>query len=152
MTASMSAEVEFGDRFGPVAAASIACADLPDGLPAWLATFVVDAQRETGTLRENGAHQAATARAALINRLLSAASAWLDTEVDIFEAARTVGVCEETIRRAVRRGDIPDQRERPRGHHRIKRGDLERFAAKGSRPYDADADAQDIARLRRQFP
>jgi len=38
--------------------------DLPDDLPPWLTAFVVEAQRETDTLRENGAEQAAAARLA----------------------------------------------------------------------------------------
>ncbi len=73
--------------------------DLPDGLPDWLATFVREALRETETLHENGAHQAATARGALIHRLLAAAHTWLDSEIDVSEAASSMGVCEETIRR-----------------------------------------------------
>lgn len=148
----MSSERALVGRSEPASAAGTTRANLPDGLPDWLVTFVFDAQGETETLRENGAHQAATARATLINGLLIAATAWLDTEVDVSEAARAVGLCEETIRRAVRRGDLPDRRDQPRGHHRIRRGDLERFAAKASGSYDPDADAQDIARLRRQFP
>ncbi len=31
--------------------------DLPDGLPPWLAAFVLEAQRETDTLRDNGAER-----------------------------------------------------------------------------------------------
>ncbi len=126
--------------------------DLPDGLPDWLATFVREALRETKTLRDNGAHQAATARGALIHRLLAAAHTWLDSEIDVSEAASSMGVCEETIRRAVRAGDLPDRRPRSRGRHRIRRGDLEKLATHSRRPYDANADAQDIARLRRAFP
>ncbi len=126
--------------------------DLPDGLPRGLATFVREALRETETLRDNGAHQAATARATLIDRLLAAATSWLDSEISVSEAARTMEVCEETIRRAVRRGDLPDRRPHPRGRYRIRRGDIEKLAAVHSRPYDAHADAQDIARRRRQFP
>jgi hypothetical protein len=84
-------------------------------MPSWLAEFVQEAQRETETLRDNGAHEAATARATLIDRLLAAASTWLDSEIDVSDAARAVGVCEETIRRAVRRGDLPDRRPHPRG-------------------------------------
>jgi excisionase family DNA binding protein len=126
--------------------------DLPDGLPDWLATFVREALRETKTLHDNGAHQAATARGALIHRLLAAAHTWLDSEIDVSEAASSMGVCEETIRRAVRDGDLPDRRPRSRGRHRIRRGDLEKLATHSRRPYDANADAQDIARLRRAFP
>ena len=124
--------------------------DLPAGLPPWLAAFIAEAQRETGTLRENGAEQAAAARTALLRKLLDAARAWLDAQIDIHEAAQEKGVCEETIRRAVRAGWIPDRRANPRGRHRVRRGDLERIADSPARSYDPDADAQDIARLRRQ--
>ncbi len=78
---------------------------LPDGLPYWLAAFVVEEQRETDTLQENGAEQAAAARLALLKKLVTAAATHLDAEIGIHEAARERGVCgEETIRRAVRDG------------------------------------------------
>jgi hypothetical protein len=48
--------------------------DLPDGIPPWLAAFVLEAQRETDTLRDNGAEQAAAARVALLRKLLTAAA------------------------------------------------------------------------------
>src|SRR5438552_15476419 len=102
--------------------------DLPDDLPPWLAAFVLEAQRETDALRENGAEQAATARLALLRKLITAAAAQLDEEIDIHEAALEKGVCEETIRRAVRDGRIPDRRTNPKGRHRIRRGDLNRGA------------------------
>ena len=124
--------------------------DLPDGLPPWLAAFVLEAQRETDTLRENGAEQAAAARTALLKKLLHAAQAWLDAELDSGEAAHETGRCEETIRRAVREGAIPDRRANPRSRHKIRRGDLQKLAARPTGPYDPDADAQDIARLRRK--
>ena len=124
--------------------------DLPDGLPPWLAVFVLEAQRETDTLQENGAEQAAAARAAVLKRLLGAAQAWLDAELDANQAAIETGRCEETIRRAVREGAIPDRRANPRGRHKIRRGDLQKLAAPSTGPYDPGADAQDIARLRRK--
>ena len=123
----------------------------PDGLPPWLAAFVREALQETDTLRENGAEQAAAARAALLRKLLGAAHAWLDAELDAHEAAQETGRCEETIRRAVRAGAIPDRRANPRGRHRIRRGDLQTVAAPESRPYDPTADAQSIAQLRRKL-
>ncbi len=123
---------------------------VPGGLPSWLAAFVREALQETETLQENGAEQAAAARTALLKRLLGAARAWLDTELDSHEAAQETGRCEETIRRAVRDGAIPDRRPNPCGRHRIRRGDLQKLAAPDARPYDPTADAQDIARLRRQ--
>jgi hypothetical protein len=125
--------------------------DLPPGLPPWLAAFVDEAQHETDTLLENGAEQAAAARTALLRRLLDAAGAWLDAEIDVHEAALEKGVCEETIRRAVREGRIPDRRDNPRGRHRVRRGDLERVAGSPARPYDPVTDAQSIAQLRRKL-
>ena len=125
--------------------------DLPDGLPPWLAAFVLEAQGETDTLRENGAEQAAAARVALLRKLVAAAQTYLDTELNAAEAALETGRCEETIRRAVRDGTVPDRRANPRRRHKIRRGDLQKLAAPSGRPYDPDADAQDIARLRRKL-
>jgi len=125
--------------------------DLPDGLPPWLAAFVLEAQRETDTLRDNGAEQAAAARVALLRKLLTAAAAQLDEEIDIHEAAREKGVHEETIRRAVRDGRIPDRRANPKGRHRVRRGDLDGVADSASGPYDPTTDAQGIAQLRRKL-
>ena len=126
--------------------------ELPDGLSPWLEQFVREALRDTYVLQENGAEEAAAARSALISKLLSAASGWLDAEIDVAEAARTTGLCEESIRRAVRDGFLPDRRANPRGRHSIRRGDLQKFATRRGRSYDPNADAQDIARRRRQFP
>ncbi len=124
---------------------------LPDGVPPWLAAFILEAQRETDTLRDNGAEQAAAARLALLKKLLNAAAAQLDEEIDIHEAAREKGVCEETIRRAVRDGRIPDRRANPKGRHRVRRGDLNRVAESPGPPYDPITDAQGIAQLRRKL-
>ncbi len=123
---------------------------LPDGLPPWLAAFVLEAQRETDMLRDNGAEQAAAARVALVRKLVAAAQIYVDTELDAAEAASETGRCEETIRRAVRDGTIPDRRSNPKGRHRVRRGDLQKLATPHTGPYDPDADAQDIARLRRK--
>src|SRR5213595_1493170 len=94
---------------------------LPEGLPPWLAAFVLEAQRETETLRDNGAEQAAVARTALLKKLIATAQGYLDTELDAGEAASETGRCEETIHRAVRDGTIPDRRANPRGRHRVRR-------------------------------
>ena len=125
--------------------------ELPKGTPPWLAAFVLEAQRETDALRENGAEQAAAARLALLRKLITASAAQLDEEIDIHEAAREKGVCEETIRRAVRDGLIPDRRANPKGRHRIRRGDLNRVAETPGPPYDPVTDAQGIAQLRRKL-
>src|SRR5437899_10392414 len=119
--------------------------DLPDGLPPWLAAFVLEAQRETDTLRENGAKQAAAARVALLRKLVAAAQIYLDTELDAAEAALETGRCEETIRRAVRDGTIIDRRANPKGRHRVRRGDIQKLAAPYGPPYDPDADDLDLA-------
>jgi hypothetical protein len=124
---------------------------VPDGLPPWLAAFVLEAQRETEALCENGAEQAAAARLALLKKLLTTAAAQLDEEIDIHEAAREKGVCEETIRRAVRDGRIPDRRANPKGRHRVRRGDLDGVADSPGSSYDPTADAQGIAQLRRKL-
>ena len=125
--------------------------DLPEGTPPWLAAFIREAQRETDTLRENGADQAAAARLALLRKLVAAVAAHLDAEIDIHEAAREKGVHEETIRRAVRDGRIPDRRANPKGRHRVRRGDLNRVAETAGPPYDPITDAQGIAQLRRKL-
>ena len=125
--------------------------ELPEDTPPWLAAFVLEAQRETDTLRENGAEQAAAARLALLKKLIAAAAAQLNEEIDIHEAAREKGVCEETIRRAVRDGRIPDLRANPKGRHRVRRGDLNRVAETPGPPYDPITDAQGIAQLRRKL-
>ena len=124
--------------------------ELPKGAPPWLAAFIHEAQRETDTLRDNGAEQAAAARTALLKKLVAAAQSYLDAELDAGEAAVETGRCEETIRRAVRDGTIPDRRANPKGRHRVRRGDLQMLAASPTARYDPDADAQDIARLRRK--
>jgi excisionase family DNA binding protein len=122
---------------------------IPDGLPSWLVAFVTDAVRENQTLIDNGASQAVTARVALLNSLARTAKSYLDSEIDIEEAAELTGRHPETIRRAVRSGVLPDLRSSPRGHHRIRRGDLQKLAAPKAAQYDPHADAQDIARRRR---
>jgi hypothetical protein len=126
-------------------------ASLDDDLPSWLARFVREATQETDTLRENGAEQAAVARTGLLKKLLHAAQAYTNTELDAGQAARETGCCEETIRRAVRNGAIPDRRANPHGRHKIRRGDLAKLVTPSGPAYDPDADAQDFARLRRKL-
>jgi hypothetical protein len=124
---------------------------LPDDLPPWLAAFFVEAQRETDTLRENGAEEAAAARGALLRKLVDAVQAYLDAELDAGEAARETRRCKETIRRAVRAGTLPDRRVNPRSRHRVRRGDLTKLADHHAQSYDPTADAQSIAKLRRML-
>jgi len=124
---------------------------VPDGLPPWLERFVHEATHETETLRQNGAAQGAAARTALLTKLVKAARAWLDVELDTSEAAHETGVCEETIRRAVRGGRLPDRRANPNARIRLHRRDLLKLAAATRASYDATADAQSIAQLRRKL-
>ena len=120
----------------------------PAGLPAWLATFVSQAVRENQTLIENGAGQAVAARVALLNKLISVAQEYLDGEITVEEAANLLGKHPETIRRAVRKGALPDDRTKRRGRMHIRRGDLELLAGPRPGAYDPVADAQDIAQRR----
>lgn len=124
--------------------------NVPNGLPAWLRAFVLDALAETAILRENGAEGAVAARLAVLRRLVRAADVWLNQEMDTAAAALETGACEETIRRAVREGRIPDRRANPKAHITVRRRDLQKLAAPEADSYDAIADAQDIARLRRK--
>ena len=123
---------------------------IPAGLPAWLVTFVTKARAENQTLIENGAGHAAAARVALLNRLITAAQEHLDGEITVEEAAAMTGKHPETIRRAVRKGALPDDRSKPRGRMRIRRGDLELLAGPRTKGYDPIADAHGIAQRRRK--
>ena len=109
---------------------------LPDGLPPWLAAFISEALRERDTLRENGADQAASARMALLKKLVAAAAAWFNAELDTATAAEETGRCEETIRRAVRDGAIPDSRANRKDHIRLRPGDVQKLAAVSGAPCD----------------
>lgn len=124
-------------------------ATLPHGLPPWLVAFVDEALQENRTLAQNGADQAVAARQALLQKLVASAQAYLDGQLTAEEAAAVIGKHPETIRRAVRKGTLPDGRANPRGRHHIRRGDLDRLAASQRDAYDPIADAQDIARRRR---
>ena len=123
---------------------------VPADLSPWLAAFITEALRETDTLRDNGADAAVAARDALLRKLVTAASTFLDATIDTHQAARELGRSEETVRRAVRAGTLPDHRANPRGRHRVRRGDLQMLVTARTGSYDASADAQDIARLRRE--
>ncbi len=107
---------------------------IPHGLPPWLAAFVEQAQR----------------REALLQRLLAAAQTHLDGEITVEEAASLLGRHPETIRRAIRKGALPDERSKPRGRMHIRRGDLGLLAGHRGREYDPVADAHDIAQRRRK--
>lgn len=121
---------------------------IPVGLDEWLVEYLHKADSETQVLRENGAIGQAAARDALVRGLLHCATEYFEQEVTVSEAAGLLGQCEETVRRAIREGRLPDNRKQPRGHHRVKRRDVV-SVARGNRKYNPVADAQDIAKLRR---
>jgi hypothetical protein len=123
---------------------------IPAGLPAWLVTFVSKARTENQTLLENGAGQAAAARVALVNKLIVAAQEYLDSKISVDEAAVLLRRHPETIRRAIRKGALPDDRSKPRGRMHIRRGDLELLAGPQPKGYDPIADAHGIAQRRRK--
>ena len=115
--------------------------ELPEGLEPWITAWIRRVEEENCVLRENGAKIAAAARCRAVVQFIEAAREWLDAEIDVAEAAEATGRCEETVRRAVRNGDIPDQRPGGRGRHRVRRGDLAALA----RRYDPAADAVALA-------
>lgn len=122
---------------------------VPDELDPWFLEAIEEAMRENAVLRENGAEHQATARDALMRKFLSRAAAWLNEEIGVEEAAEALGRCPETVRRAVRDGDLPDRREKPRGKHRTRRGDVRTLARQQKSKYDPTADALDIAQRRK---
>lgn len=119
---------------------------IPSGLDSWLIDFVRSTLGETEILRRNGAETQAVARDVVVQDFLRRARGWADAEISIGEAAATLGKCEETVRRAVRGGELSDLRTTPRGHIRVRRGEV---VAHRNKAYDPVADAQDIAKLRR---
>ena len=122
--------------------------EVPRGLDPWLLDFLDQATKETDVLRRNGADGQAAARDSMLRDLLRMAADWLNTEIDVPEAAQILGRCEETVRRSIRDGELPDLRTGSRGRHKTRRGDV-LAAAGGGRKYDPVADAQGIAKLRR---
>lgn len=122
---------------------------IPQGLDPWLVEFIKEAEHETSILRANGAESHATAREAVLRSLLRKATEYMNAEIGVTQAAEILGQCEETVRRAIRSGLLPDKRAKPRGHHRTLRGDVLSLARGRAKKYDPVADAQDIAKLRR---
>ena len=117
---------------------------LPTGLEPWIEPWLRRAVAENQVLEVNGAESAAAARCRVLVSFIEAAREWLDSEVDVAEAAEVTGCCEETVRRKVREGVLPDRRPAARGRHRVRRGDLSSLG----RHYDAAADAVRLAATR----
>lgn len=121
----------------------------PVGFDEWLVEFIHHVNRGTAFLRQNGADAQANARDAVIRELLHRGGEHFDAEIGVEEAAAILGRDAETVRRAVRKGSLPDRRDNPRGHHRLRRGDVLSLDSKGQKTYDSAADAQDIAKRRK---
>jgi hypothetical protein len=145
-TSVMTAFGHKDEKFTPN---NLALSQLPRGLESWLVDYIGEAQRISSMLRENGAHSQATARDSLLEGLLRKAADYFDERVNVAEAAAILGQSEETVRRAIRDGRVPDDRTSSRGHHRPKRGDVLSLARGRAIKYDPIADAQDIAKLRK---
>jgi hypothetical protein len=126
----------------------VAFSRLPHGVDEWLVAYCLEVEQENVILRENSADRQVAAREAMLKKLVEHATAYYHAEIGTGEAAEILGVNEETVRRRVRSGDLPDGRENPRGHHKIKRGAV-RAQRAGMKEYDPLADAQEVARLRR---
>lgn len=73
----------------------------------------------------------------------------------ITQAAATCGYTEEHLRRLVREGELPAERNGTRGKIKVRRGDLPNKPRRDGRPssdaldYDASEDARSIARALR---
>ena len=87
--------------------------------------LVLDRAREENIILErNGATVAATARAALLADIAEALASPAGEMLTVEEAAHAAGVSIETVRRAVRNGELPDYRSNPRGTIRIRAEDI----------------------------
>jgi hypothetical protein len=96
----------------------------------WFDQFVQVADTETALLRQNGANCQADARLRLVEQLKEALLAAGDETVSVEEASAMTGVNPETVRRAVRRGDLPDGRSSKHQNIRIRKNDLPKLAAR----------------------
>lgn len=90
-----------------------------------LEEVLAEFRQEADVLREWGA----TCQAELIERCASRIEESLlvspEETISVEEAARLAEVSPETVRRAVRRLDIPDLRTKPKGAMRIRRADVD---------------------------
>lgn len=119
------------------------------GLLSWLLEWAEGADAETDLLRRNGALEAAAARDALVANLFEVADAVADEKLTVAEAAARTGKNPETIRRRIRRGELPAERHGERGQYRIRAADVQPATSGDRGGYQPGADAQDIARRRR---
>src|SRR5690349_20097740 len=84
--------------------------ELRSGLPDWMFEVAHSTMTDVSILLDNGADQAAHIRVSMVLKFVDAEKKWSDEEVDVEEAASLTGVCEETIRRKVRSGQLSSTR------------------------------------------
>lgn len=104
----------------------------------WIYDFLEDERASVEVLDSYGAFEAARAAESVLNRLEEAARVNDQQTVSVAEAAALTGVHEETVRRAVRRGEIADLRDEPGQHIRVLRGELDVLRAKARSNVDKD--------------
>jgi hypothetical protein len=103
------------------------------GLRSRLAAFIACAREDNEVLERNGAASQAKARGALLTDLEDLLGA--EEATFTVDEVNKFGPAKETIRRAVRNGEIPDLRHAGRGPMRIRERDVEylKGKARGSR-------------------
>jgi excisionase family DNA binding protein len=111
----------------------------------WLTKLIRKAKADNDVLRQNGASAQAEAREAILREVVAAERLYADELITVSQAATDRGVCEETIRRAIRKGQIPAERRRSIGHRRIRRRDLAAVQAVNRGIYCIEEDALEIA-------
>lgn len=112
---------------------------------------------EAAKLRSRGLTDAATLIQSLRSDLEDCTERFSSALLSIAEASAESGYSEETLRRRIRQGRLPAERQGSRGHYRVQRGSLPlkpdgyQGALRRKKSYDVEEDARDIAeRLRRQ--
>jgi excisionase family DNA binding protein len=117
----------------------------PSQASPWLSKLIEKAIADNQVLRENGASAQAEAREAILREVVAAERLYAEELITVSQAAAAKGVCEETIRRAIRKGRIPAKRRRSVGHRRIKRSDLAAISSANLRAYCVEEDALAIS-------
>ena len=117
-------------------------------------TLAAKWREEAERLRALEAHGQAAALEVAATELEAAAAQWSGELLTIREAAAESGYGEEHLRRLVRQGELPAQRNGgKRSRIRVRRGDLPIKPSKNGRGtpgrvgYDPGEDARDIARI-----
>jgi hypothetical protein len=125
---------------------------LPSRLSPWLVRVVADIAAENDILRRDGACLQAEVRESLLRQVILAENQHASEKLTVRQASETSGLCEETIRRAIRRGTLQAERRSPQGKSRIEREALsglthatQKQVASRAHQYSLDDDAVAIA-------